>query len=85
MFNHLENILILHQTFHMRINVFSKPNPFQAGSPITVKELLVTDEDTPPSDIMFVITTPPTFGILEHIASPGESVMTFTQSRCSCY
>ncbi|GFO33130.1 extracellular matrix protein fras1-like [Plakobranchus ocellatus] len=51
----------------------------EPSNQITSRELSASDEDTPPSDIRFVIIEPPQFGVLERTQYPGRWVSSFTQ------
>lgn len=58
---------------------------FQVGKIITSKELLVTDEDTPSYDIMYIVTSLPKFGFLENTRHSGQHITSFTQSEKGAY
>ncbi|XP_053388167.1 extracellular matrix organizing protein FRAS1-like isoform X2 [Mercenaria mercenaria] len=50
-----------------------------SGNIITANELKVTDLDTPPDKLKFVVRSVPQFGRLEKTTNPGVDVLTFTQ------
>ncbi|ESO99609.1 hypothetical protein LOTGIDRAFT_173674 [Lottia gigantea] len=46
---------------------------------ITDEQLLVTDEDTPDDQIVYIIKTPPKYGRIEQTSYLGSSISSFTQ------
>lgn len=54
-----------------------------AGNILTANELKVTDEDTSPDKIKFVVRSAPQYGRLEKTMNPGVDILTFTQSNYS--
>lgn len=48
---------------------------------ITERELKVSDVDTPPDKILFVITAPPKHGRLVKMTELDEPITTFTQGK----
>lgn len=50
-----------------------------ANTTITNADLLITDGDSAPTDIIFTVTSQPTHGQLELTSSPGAAINSFTQ------
>ena len=48
---------------------------------VTSRELSASDEDTPPSEIVYLIVEHPVFGVIEHKAYPDQQLTSFTQGR----
>lgn len=47
---------------------------------ITTAQLSATDQDSKPTELIYRITTQPQLGHLEHVASPGIQISSFTQA-----
>lgn len=47
---------------------------------ITTAQLLATDQDSKPTELIYRITSQPQLGHLEHVASPGIQISSFTQA-----